>query len=88
MELSFLYRGITSKKKKKTRNKKYRPSALEISTINNKACGRQLGNFDVVELGPTGYQRASHLRHYTTALVSQAFALSLALKDFTQTIML
>ena len=52
VELSFLYRGITSKKKK-PRNQKYRPSALEISTINrdNKACARQLRNFDVVELG-------------------------------------
>ena len=46
VELSFLYRGIISKKKP-------RLSALEISMINrdNKACARQLGNFDVVELG-------------------------------------
>ena len=53
LELSFLYRGITSKKKT-PRNQKYRPSALEISTINNKACSRQLGNFDVVTTGELG----------------------------------
>ena len=87
VELSFLYRGITSKKK----NPK-----PEISSF----CSRNLDDQPWQQSLPTttrklrrcrtrtGDQRASHLRHYTTALVSQAFAVSLALKDFTQTITL
>ena len=85
VELSFLYRGITSKKKTTkpeitsfcSRNLDDQQQSLGTTTRKLRRCRTR-----------TGYQRASHLRHYSTALVSQAFALSLALKDFTQTITL